>query len=79
MPKFATSLIEFNRRVKHEYQPGQPILVHCSAGVGRTGTYITLDAMLERMKVEDSICVYDFVGNMRAKRVFMVQTQVMFM
>lgn len=80
VPKFATSLIEFNRRVKHEYSPGTPILVHCSAGVGRTGTYITLDAMLERMKErmkeDDTICVYEFVRNMRAKRVFMVQTQV---
>ena len=76
VPKFATSLIEFIRRVRHSYRSEQPILVHCGAGVGRTGTYITLDSMLERMKEADNINVYEFVRNMRAKRVLMVQTQV---
>jgi len=52
------------------------MLVHCSAGVGRTGTFILLDSMLERMKVEDTVNVYEFLRNMRAKRVFMVQTLV---
>lgn len=47
-----------------------------SAGVGRTGTYITLDTMLERMQDVDSVSVYDCVRNLRARRVFMVQTQV---
>ena len=47
-----------------------------SAGVGRTGTYITLDTMLERMQDIDSVSVYDCVRNLRARRVFMVQTQV---
>ena len=47
-----------------------------SAGVGRTGTYITLDTMLERMQDVDSVTVYDCVRNLRARRVFMVQTQV---
>ena len=76
VPKFATSLIEFIRCVRNSSVTSGPILVHCSAGVGRTGTYITLDAMLERMKEDDCINVYEFVRNMRAKRVFMVQTQV---
>ena len=47
-----------------------------SAGVGRTGTYITLDTMLERMQDVDSVSVYKCVKDLRAKRVFMVQTQV---
>ncbi len=76
VPKFATSLIEFIRRVRQSSVSEQPMLVHCGAGVGRTGTYITLDAMLERMKETDDINVYEFVRNMRAKRVLMVQTQV---
>lgn len=78
VPKFATSLVEFIRRVRHGYVSESPILVHCSAGAGRTGTYITLDAMLERMKELDNINVYEFVRNMRAKRVQMVQTLVGF-
>ena len=52
------------------------MLVHCSAGVGRTCTFILLDSMLERMKAESTVNVYEFLHNMRAKRVFMVQTLV---
>ena len=47
-----------------------------SAGVGRSGTYITLDTMLQRMPHTDNVNVYEFVHNMRMKRVFMVQTLV---
>ena len=53
-----------------------PMLVHCSAGVGRTGTFILLDTMLERMKVEDSVDVYAALCKMRQCRVKMVQTLV---
>ena len=47
-----------------------------SAGVGRTGTYITLDTMLERVMHVNNVNVYECVRNLRAKRVLMVQTQV---
>ena len=77
VPKFATSLIAFIRRVRKSHKKdGPPMLVHCSAGVGRTGAFILLDSMLERMKAEDTVNVYQFVRNMRAKRPFMVQTLV---
>ena len=52
------------------------MLVHCSAGVGRTGAFIMLDYMLEKLVVEHTINVYESLSNMRAKRVFMVQTLV---
>ena len=55
---------------------GPPMLVHCSAGVGRTGTFIVLDSMLERMEKEKTVNVYEFLTNMRRKRIEMVQTQV---
>ena len=61
---------------EHNKDVGVPLLVHCSAGVGRTGTFITLDAMLERIKSEQSVNVYEFVKNMRKRRVLMVQTMV---
>ena len=77
VPKFATSLISFIRRVQkaHKKEEGA-LLVHCSAGVGRTGTFLTLDTMLERIKAEKSVNVYQFVWNMRQRRVLMVQTMV---
>ena len=78
VPRYPTSLIAFIRRVQrgHNKDDGYPLLVHCSAGVGRTGTFILLDSMLERMKVEDSVNVYEFLRNMRTQRFMMVQTLV---
>ena len=77
VPQFATSLIGFIRRVRSRYnKSGPPMLVHCSAGVGRTGTFIVLDSMLERLEKEKTVNVYEFLTNMRRKRIQMVQTQV---
>ena len=78
VPKFATSLISFIRRVQkaHDKEGGVPLLVHCSAGVGRTGTFILLDSMLERIKAEQTVNVYEFLVQLRKKRVLMVQTMV---
>ena len=76
-PQYATSLISFIRHVRKYYKrDSPPVLVHCSAGVGRTGTFILLDSMLERLTIEDTITVYELLKEMRKKRVFMVQTLV---
>ena len=78
VPRFATSLISFLRRVQktHNKDSGVPLLVHCSAGVGRTGTFILLDSMLEQIKEQNSINVYEFLVSLRERRVLMVQTLV---
>ena len=47
-----------------------------SAGVGRTGTFITLDAMMERLKERDDLNIFEFVNAMRTRRMYMVQTLV---
>lgn len=52
------------------------VLLSCSAGVGRTGTYISIDVQLQRMKQEGDINVTQFVMQMRAQRSYMVQTEV---
>ena len=51
------------------------VLFH-SAGVGRTGTFIAVDAMMQRLKEKDDLDVYNFVTQMRTKRTFMVQNLV---
>ena len=78
VPRFPAYLIAFIYRVRRAYNKddGYPLLVHCSAGVGRTGSFILLDSMLERMKVEDTVNVYEFLHSMRAQRFMMVQTLV---
>ena len=50
-----------------------PILVHCSAGVGRTGTFIVLDSMLSRMLGDKDVDVFGHVAYLRTQRMFMVQ------
>ena len=47
-----------------------------SAGVGRTGTFIAVDAMMQRLKEKDDLNIYNFVTQMRTKRTFMVQNMV---
>ncbi len=51
-------------------------LLFFRAGVGRTGTYITIDAMIEKMKDEKKIDIFYFVSQMRRERHLMVQTLV---
>ena len=60
----------------HNKDKGVPLLVHCSAGVGRTGTFIMLDSLMDRLKVEDTVNIYEFLQEMRKKRMSMVQTLV---
>jgi len=45
-----------------------------SAGVGRTGTFIALDIMIQRLKQEKKINVFDLVKQLRTQRMKMVQT-----
>ena len=52
------------------------VLFFHSAGVGRTGTFIAVDAMMQRLKEKDDLDIYNFVTQMRTKRTFMVQNMV---
>uniref|UniRef100_K1QM59 Receptor-type tyrosine-protein phosphatase zeta n=1 Tax=Magallana gigas TaxID=29159 RepID=K1QM59_MAGGI len=51
-----------------------PTIVHCSAGIGRTGTYIALDALSKAGKMTGKINVTEYVKSMRTDRMNMVQT-----
>ncbi|KAM6963148.1 protein tyrosine phosphatase receptor type Fa [Aplochiton taeniatus] len=76
VPEYPTPTLAFLRRVRACHPPDTgPMVVHCSAGVGRTGCFIVMEAMLERMKHERSVDVYGQVTCMRAQRNYMVQTE----
>nr|XP_046248901.1 protein tyrosine phosphatase receptor type Fa isoform X7 [Scatophagus argus] len=76
VPEYPTPTLAFLRRVKACNPPDAgPMVVHCSAGVGRTGCFIVIEAMLERMKHEKSVDIYGHVTCIRAQRNYMVQTE----
>ncbi|XP_037118062.1 receptor-type tyrosine-protein phosphatase delta-like isoform X27 [Syngnathus acus] len=76
VPEHPTPFLAFLRRVK-ACNPADagPMIVHCSAGVGRTGCFIVIDAMAERIKHEKTVDIYGHVTLMRSQRNYMVQTE----
>ncbi|XP_046573688.1 receptor-type tyrosine-protein phosphatase O-like [Haliotis rubra] len=73
-------VISFVRDVRMQTKPTDkgPICVHCSAGVGRTGTYVSLDVFKQAIDEENfdkELDVFDFVMKMRENRSYMVQTE----
>ncbi|XP_072044699.1 receptor-type tyrosine-protein phosphatase kappa-like [Amphiura filiformis] len=76
VPEFAEPILGFLNHVNAENSPDAgPIIVHCSAGIGRTGTFITLDSMLKMAKAEGKVDVFNFVREMRERRTGMIQTE----
>ncbi|KAM7394177.1 hypothetical protein PAMP_020991 [Pampus punctatissimus] len=76
VPEHPTPFLAFLRRVKACNPPDAgPMVVHCSAGVGRTGCFIVIDAMTERIKHEKTLDIYGHVTLMRSQRNYMVQTE----
>ncbi|XP_064626438.1 receptor-type tyrosine-protein phosphatase mu-like [Lineus longissimus] len=74
-PKFASSMLHFWREVTgYSGEQYGPVYVHCSAGVGRTGTFIGLDYLIQQGSVEKMVNVYECVRQMRLSRPKMVQT-----
>lgn len=78
VPETAQSLIQFVRTVR-DYINRSPnsgsTVIHCSAGVGRTGTFIALDRILQQLEIKDSVDIYGTVYDLRLHRVHMVQTE----
>ncbi|XP_022097201.1 receptor-type tyrosine-protein phosphatase T-like [Acanthaster planci] len=71
----SSPLLQFVRVIRAtETSQHGPIVVHCSAGVGRTGTFISVDSMLDMAEAEGQVDVLQFVRNMREQRFLMVQT-----
>ncbi|XP_029017553.1 receptor-type tyrosine-protein phosphatase O isoform X2 [Betta splendens] len=52
-----------------------PIVVHCSAGVGRTGTFIALDRLMQHIREHEFVDILGMVSEMRSHRLSMVQTE----
>uniref|UniRef100_A0A8C5TZY7 protein-tyrosine-phosphatase n=1 Tax=Malurus cyaneus samueli TaxID=2593467 RepID=A0A8C5TZY7_9PASS len=78
VPETTQSLIQFVRTVRdyiNRTPDTGPSIVHCSAGVGRTGTFIALDRILQQLDSKDTVDIYAAVHDLRLHRVHMVQTE----
>uniref|UniRef100_A0A672IGT8 protein-tyrosine-phosphatase n=1 Tax=Salarias fasciatus TaxID=181472 RepID=A0A672IGT8_SALFA len=76
VPYHATGLLGFIRRVKAKTLTNAgPMVVHCSAGAGRTGCFIVIDIMLDMAEREGVVDIYNCVRELRSRRVNMVQTE----
>ncbi|XP_022097112.1 uncharacterized protein LOC110982770 isoform X2 [Acanthaster planci] len=83
VPLYPSSVLDLVQVVKdaqtqllarNSAEADKPLLVHCSAGVGRTGTFIAIYTLLDMMAEQGEVSVFRFVNQMRENRVNMVQT-----
>uniref|UniRef100_A0A8C6WVW9 Tyrosine-protein phosphatase non-receptor type 9 n=1 Tax=Neogobius melanostomus TaxID=47308 RepID=A0A8C6WVW9_9GOBI len=88
VPTSAVTLIDFLGAVKKQQKKmvkalgpqwtghplGPPMVVHCSAGIGRTGTFCALDICLSQLQDMGSLNVQQTVRRMRTQRAFSIQT-----
>ncbi|XP_035670217.1 tyrosine-protein phosphatase non-receptor type 13-like [Branchiostoma floridae] len=72
--KFADPLLRYTRVIRRFHQSG-PVVVHCSAGIGRTGVLILVDAVIGLVERDQPFDVQKLVEIMREQRQGMVQTK----
>uniref|UniRef100_A0A8C1I3E8 protein-tyrosine-phosphatase n=2 Tax=Cyprinus carpio TaxID=7962 RepID=A0A8C1I3E8_CYPCA len=79
VPLSPIGMLKFLKKVK-TVNPAHagPIIVHCSAGVGRTGTFIVIDAMMDMMHAEARMDVFGFVSRIRKQRCQLIQTDMQY-
>ncbi|XP_077372151.1 receptor-type tyrosine-protein phosphatase eta isoform X2 [Festucalex cinctus] len=78
VPETTELLISFRHLVREhmdQYSINSPTVVHCSAGVGRTGTFIAIDRLIFQIERENVVDVYGVVHDLRMHRPLMVQTE----
>ncbi|CAH7407484.1 Ptprh [Phodopus roborovskii] len=81
VPYSPDPLLAFQKMLRQwldQNMDGGPPIVHCSAGVGRTGTLIALDVLLRQLQCEGLVGPFSFVKKMRESRPLMVQTEAQY-
>ncbi|XP_074482061.1 receptor-type tyrosine-protein phosphatase O isoform X2 [Sebastes fasciatus] len=70
------SILQFVHIVRQQAnRTKDPVIVHCSAGVGRTGTFIALDRLMQHIREHEFADILGMVSEMRSHRLCMVQTE----
>uniref|UniRef100_A0A673KA08 Phosphatidylinositol phosphatase PTPRQ-like n=1 Tax=Sinocyclocheilus rhinocerous TaxID=307959 RepID=A0A673KA08_9TELE len=80
VPESSSTLIQFVKAVRsHRGHDNTTIVVHCSAGVGRTGVFIALDHLIQHVRDHDFVDIYGLVAELRSERMCMVQNLAQYM
>merc|ERR1712015_117308 len=80
VPTSTKAILEFRRKVNKSYRGRScPIIIHCSDGVGRSGTFVLIDMVLNRMtKGSKEIDIAATLEHIRDQRSGMVQARSQF-
>ncbi|XP_068417375.1 phosphatidylinositol phosphatase PTPRQ isoform X5 [Eschrichtius robustus] len=74
VPENSAPLVHFVKLVRaSRAHDTTPMVVHCSAGVGRTGVFIALDHLTQHINDHDFVDIYGLVAELRSERMCMVQ------
>ncbi|KAL3867962.1 hypothetical protein ACJMK2_040804, partial [Sinanodonta woodiana] len=77
VPRYSSTIVHFRHKINTTEDEGNfsgPLVVHCSAGVGRTGTFIAIDFLVNQAQAQGTVNVTSCLETLRNQRVLMIQT-----
>eukprot|EP00794_Sanderia_malayensis_P017289 gene17289-19017_t len=82
LPIFPTTLLSLRRRLRqlfpYDSLNSKPIMIHCSTGVGRTGIFIAIDTLIQLIREQGKVDVFNYVNLLMMQRFSMVQNEVQY-
>ncbi|CRK98538.1 CLUMA_CG011889, isoform A [Clunio marinus] len=74
-PEHPYGILKFIKTINADYSVQRgPLLIHCSAGVGRTGTLVALDSLKQQLNEENQVAIFNTICDMRHQRNYLVQS-----
>ncbi|XP_050294337.1 tyrosine-protein phosphatase non-receptor type 4 isoform X2 [Anthonomus grandis grandis] len=73
VPDSPQQFLKFTQDVRKYRHKDKPVIVHCSAGIGRTGVLVLMETALCLMEAEEPIYPLEIVKTMREQRAMMIQ------